>query len=71
VDALTRINQMFETHYASLDEITDHELLRMYVALRCAQLGAQVFVCAVNAGGGLWKRSFQLQSSETFGRSSA
>jgi len=42
---LAELNQTFETQYGSWDEISDHELLKMLVALRCAELGAQVFIC--------------------------
>ena len=42
---LSDINRIFETDYRSLDEISDPELLRMLVALRCAVSGAQVFIC--------------------------
>ena len=39
------LNQTFETQYKSWDEISDHELLRILVSLRCAELGAQDFIC--------------------------
>ncbi len=39
------INQIFGVQYRSFDEITYHEALRMLVALRCVELGAQVFIC--------------------------
>lgn len=42
---LELLNQIFETNYQSLDEISDHELLKMLVSLKCAELGATVFIC--------------------------
>lgn len=43
--SIEHINKMFDTKFQSWDEVSDHELRRMLIALLCEKLDAQVFIC--------------------------
>lgn len=49
---LQKFNNLLGTNFASIDEITDHQLLAALVALTAASLGVSIFVCNPTTGAG-------------------
>lgn len=49
---LQKFNDLLGTNFASIDEITDHQLLAALVTLTAASLGVSIFVCNPTTGAG-------------------
>ncbi len=47
---LQKFNDLLGTNFASIDEITDHQLLAALVTLTAARLGAEIYVCNPTTG---------------------
>ena len=47
---LQKFNDLLGTNFASIDEITDHQLLAALVTLTAASLGVSLFVCNPTTG---------------------
>jgi hypothetical protein len=47
---LQKLNALLGTNFASIDEITEHQLLAALVTLTAASLGVEIFVCNPTTG---------------------